>query len=62
MTFQNIKANQMVWFRDRFGAIHKAKANALLLFPDHVVVNYGNNGMVVNESNIVRVGKAPACR
>lgn len=55
MSFQNISKGNTVVFVDRFGSERRAKVNPLLIFPTHVVVNYGTNGTVVNESNFVRV-------
>jgi hypothetical protein len=55
MSFYNIRKGNTVVFRDRLGAEQKAKVIPLLIFPNHVVVSYGNNGTVVNESNFVRV-------
>lgn len=64
MAFQGIKAGDVVEFQRYFGlslskgrdvSVYQAKVNPLLIFEDHVVVNYGNNGSVVNASNFIRV-------
>lgn len=54
--FKDIKAGDLVFFKDRSWNRASGKANALLLFPDHVVVNIGGRHgtpMVVNEANYI---------
>jgi len=53
--FMNIKPGQRVYYRDRNGVKKYGKANALLLFPDHVVLNVGNFGVVVDIDNFIKV-------
>lgn len=71
MAFQNIVGGQRVYFRQyaglgRNGAEYKeasGKANPLLLFQNHVVLNIGGRygtPQVVNAENFIRVGRRPA--
>lgn len=60
MTFQNIKPGDRVRFLLRptgrgYTEAFTAKVNPLLIFPDHVVVNHGNNGTVVDSRNFIKV-------
>ena len=54
--FKGIKGRDRVFYRDRFGVVRAGKANALLLFPEHVVVDAGGHygkPVVVSETNYV---------
>jgi hypothetical protein len=55
MNFMNIKRGDTVVFYkfdiNGKSTIHKARVNPLLIFPTHVVVNHGNNGTVITETN-----------
>ena len=56
MGFKGIKGGDRVKFRNAFGAVLNGKANALLIFPEHVVVDCGGKHgrpQVVAESNYV---------
>lgn len=61
MNFKNINPGDKVRFltfaNGRFSppVTRSAKVNALLIFPHHVVVNYGPNGTVVDARNFVAV-------
>lgn len=55
-TFQGIRRGDRVTFTDRFGHYRTGRAQALLLFPDHVVLNMGGRHgtpQVVDASNYV---------
>lgn len=53
--FKGIKAGDRVYYRDRFGNRNSGKANALLLFPDHVVINVGaGRPQTVDASNYMK--------
>lgn len=55
-TFKGIQAGDTVWYKDRHGKVQKAKVNRLLIFENHVMVNAGTCGTLVDESNYVRHG------
>ena len=44
-----------VTYRRPDGRIAAGTVNPLLVFPSHVVLNIGNNGIVIDEHNIVGV-------
>lgn len=58
MSFMGIKPRDIVKFRTPQGRVLSGRAQALLLFPEHVVVSvmgsrYGQQPVVVTESNYV---------
>ena len=63
MSYKGIKPGDRVKFKQYAGMGLKgpeykeavAKVNPLLIFDEHVVVNYGNNGQVVNAKNFIGV-------
>lgn len=65
MAFKGIRGNDRVSYRDRFGDVKSGKANPLLIFPGHVVINVGGKygtPVVVNDSNYVSHKSAGAAR
>jgi hypothetical protein len=60
MSFKNLqrgdKVRFLVYANGRFSppVERVARVNPLLIFPDHVVVNYGTFGTVVDDRNFVR--------
>lgn len=57
MNFQNIRPRARVMYRDRFGQERTGRANPLLIFPTHVVLDIGGKygtPQVVNDSNYIR--------
>ncbi len=67
MSFKNIQAGDRITFfcpngitiQHGVGSVQQyskktAKVNPLLIFEDHVVVNWGNNGAVVDEENFIK--------
>ena len=57
VVFKNIKPRQRVYYSDQFGKMRSGKANPLLLFPDHVVIDIGNGRpVVVNDDNYMTNG------
>lgn len=55
--YRGIKAGDMVKFRkwnhDGTSRIYSRKVNAMLIFDDHVCVNFGSFGEVVNNENYI---------
>lgn len=55
MNFRNIRPGDVVVFRTAHGQTRSGRAQLLLCFPTHVVVNAGHGRpVVVNESNYLR--------
>jgi len=62
MTFKDIKAGDKITFNSYAGRGLKgpeykrktAKVNPLLIFENHVVVNYGTFGQVVDQGNFIK--------
>jgi hypothetical protein len=59
MSFQNIRPGDRIRFSVR-GQTVTAMVNPLLIFPTHVVVNHGNNGTVVSDTNFLHIVKRDA--
>jgi hypothetical protein len=56
MSFKGIRAGDLVKYQDRFGHTFQGRAQALLCFDTHVVINIGGlygTPKVVNDSNYV---------